>query len=181
MRKLTKKQKVFVDEYLIDLNATQAAIRAGYSKKTANNIGPELLGKTCVANAVQEAIKKREQRNEITQDRVLNEIAKLAFSNIQDIYDKDGELIPIDKLPRDVAAAIQEINQDSISGDDNETIIKRKYKLSDKKASLELLGKHLGIFTEKIKIEGELSLSEMSKEEKLARISELTKKLDDRR
>ncbi len=68
---LTPKQKRFVAEYLVDLNATAAARRAGYSAKTADRIGPELLGKTCVSEAIQQAIREREKRTEITQDMVL--------------------------------------------------------------------------------------------------------------
>lgn len=66
--RLTDKQKRFVAEYLVDLNATAAARRAGYSAKTADRIGPELLGKTCVSEAIQDAIQERQQRTEITQD-----------------------------------------------------------------------------------------------------------------
>ena len=71
-KKLTAKQQAFVDEYLKDLNATQACIRAGYSAKTADRIGPELLGKTWVAAAIQLGMEKRQKRTGITQDMVLN-------------------------------------------------------------------------------------------------------------
>jgi phage terminase small subunit len=71
MRKLTAKQQLFVKEYLVDLNATQAAIRAGYSKKTANRIGGQLLVKTCIANALQKAIEERNRRVEVNQDFVV--------------------------------------------------------------------------------------------------------------
>lgn len=81
---LTEKQKRFVEEYLVDLNATAAAKRAGYSEKTADRIGPELLGKTCVSAAIQEAIKKRQKRTQITQDRVISELGKVAFSDADD-------------------------------------------------------------------------------------------------
>ena len=87
MARLTDKQKRFVAEYLVDLNATQAAIRAGYSKKTADHIGPELLGKTCVLEEVQKAMADREKRTEITQDRVLNELGKVAFAKAADYTD----------------------------------------------------------------------------------------------
>ena len=87
MARLTDKQKRFVAEYLVDLNATQAAIRAGYSKKTADRIGPELLGKTCVLEEVQKAMADREKRTEITQDRVLNELGKVAFAKAADYTD----------------------------------------------------------------------------------------------
>ena len=87
MAQLTDKQKRFVAEYLVDLNATQAAIRAGYSKKTADRIGPELLGKTCVSEAIRVAMRDREKRTEITQDRVLNELGKVAFAKAADYTD----------------------------------------------------------------------------------------------
>lgn len=87
MAKLTAKQQTFVEEYLIDLNATQAAIRAGYSAKNADKIGSELLGKTRVAEAVSMAMAERSRRTGINQDRVLQEIAKLALVNIDDVVD----------------------------------------------------------------------------------------------
>lgn len=114
--KLTDKQKRFVDEYLLDLNATQAAIRAGYSAKTADRIGPELLGKTCVSDAIQAAILARQERTEITQDKVLEELGKVAFEEASDR--KGSEL-----------------------------------RYSSKLRALELVGKHLGMFNMKYKIE----------------------------
>ena len=86
---LTEKQKAFVQEYLVDLNATQAAIRAGYSKKTADRIGPELLGKTCVSKAIQKAMQDRQKRTEITQDKVIQEIAGQAFKEASDAPESD--------------------------------------------------------------------------------------------
>lgn len=88
-RKLTPKQKAFVDEYLIDLNATQACIRAGYSKKTADRIGPELLGNPCVSAAIQKAIQERQRRTEVTQDMVIHEIADNAFKPASDLPESD--------------------------------------------------------------------------------------------
>jgi len=148
---LNRKQEVFCNEYIIDLNGTQAAIRAGYSEKTAEVKASQLLRIVKVKDRVSELQKTRSIRTEVTQDLVINEISKIAFANIQDIFDEYGELIPIHELPREVAAALQEINQDSIGNGDGEQVIKRKYKLSDKKSSLELLGRHLGLFTDKIK------------------------------
>lgn len=78
MSSLTNKQARFVEEYLLDLNATQAAIRAGYSAKTADRIGPELLGKTCVSKAIQQAQSKRSQRTELTQDMVIRGLLREA-------------------------------------------------------------------------------------------------------
>ena len=102
--KLTAKQQRFCDEYLIDLNATQAAIRAGYSKKNADKIGSELLGKTRVAEYISERKADRMVRTEITQDMVLKELANIAFSNAADyanviekqaIVEVEGNMIPV--------------------------------------------------------------------------------------
>lgn len=118
--KPTEKQKRFVDEYLKDLNASAAARRAGYSVKTADRIGPELLGKTCVSKLIAEQIQKRQQRTEITQDSVLRNLKALVDRSMR-----------FDDAPHMQAAL---------------------------KAN-ELLGKHLGMFTDKIRLEGELTVS----------------------
>lgn len=89
MAKLTEKQKRFVDEYLIDLNATAAAKRAGYSEKTADRIGPELLGKTCVSQAIQEAIMERQKRTGITQDYVLEKLKEITDKTASDGADSN--------------------------------------------------------------------------------------------
>ena len=94
---LTDKQAKFVDEYLIDLNATQAAIRAGYSAKTADRIGPELLGKTCVAEAVKAAMEKRSKRVQRTADDVMRDLAAIRADAMQIVHDKDGNAVMLDK------------------------------------------------------------------------------------
>lgn len=86
---LTPKQKRFVEEYLVDLNATAAAKRAGYSPKTADRIGPELLGKTCVSRAIQEAIKCREERTQVTQDYVIKKLKEIADKEASDTQESD--------------------------------------------------------------------------------------------
>lgn len=86
---LTPKQERFVQEYLVDLNATAAARRAGYSVKTADRIGPELLGKTCVSRAIQNAIKQREQRTEVTQDYVIRKLKEITDKDASDAQDSD--------------------------------------------------------------------------------------------
>lgn len=142
---LTAKQKMFVQEYLVDLNATQAAIRAGYSKKNADKIGPQLLGKTSVSAAVQQAMKKREKRTEITQDMVLREMAKLAFFDIRKMFDKDGKPLDISALDDDTAAALVGLDVQDISDNEGNYIgFAKKYKMADKAKALELLGKHFG-------------------------------------
>ena len=94
---LTDKQANFVDEYLVDLNATQACIRAGYSAKTADRIGPELLGKTCVAEAVKAAMEKRSKRVQRTADDVMRDLAAIRADAMQIVHDKDGNAVMLDK------------------------------------------------------------------------------------
>lgn len=151
---LTAKQQVFVQEYLVDLNATQAAIRAGYSKRTAEWIGPQLLGKTHVSEAVQKAMAKREERTEITQDRVLKEYAKLAFLDPRRFYDDDGQLLQVHELPEDVAAALSSMEVVTEKAGDLELAV-RKIKFSDKKAALDSIARHLGMFKDKTELTGD--------------------------
>ncbi|MDY0258495.1 MAG: terminase small subunit [Desulfovibrio sp.] len=149
--KLTTKQAEFVRQYLVDLNATQAAIRAGYSEKTAYRIGAELLQKTSVANAVATAQAKREQRTEITQDRVVAELAKIAFGSARDVMEwgPDGVILKDSaELTDDQAAGVAEVSE-STTKDGGSLKLKRH----DKVKALELLGRHLGMFTDKVKNE----------------------------
>ena len=160
--KLTKKQEMFCKEYLIDLNATQAAIRAGYSEKTAREIGCENLTKPNVQEYLSKEIEKRSNRLEITADKVLQEIAKLAFSNMEDYMTvaSDGTAyVDLSKITRDQAAAISEITSDVYMDGEGEEAVqvkKTKIKLSDKKGNLELLGRYLKLFTDRVEHSGEV-------------------------
>lgn len=152
MAKLTDKQSKFVEEYLIDLNATQAAIRAGYSVKNADKIGSELLGKTRVSNAISEQMAVRSRRTGINADRVVRELAKIAFVNASDVICTHDASVLIGAT-RDDTAAIASIKVKTIPTDDG-TITEREVKFYSKDKALELLGKHLGMFTDKFKVEG---------------------------
>lgn len=138
MARLTEKQKRFVDEYLIDLNATAAAKRAGYKDP---NIGRQLITKNNVQTYLQKRREVQERRTEITQDRVLKELAAIGFSRGTD-YAKivppgTVELVSTDKLTDQQKAAVTSIK---------ETQAGVEVKLADKVKALELLGKHLGMF-----------------------------------
>ena len=161
--RLTDKQKRFVSEYLVDLNATRAAERAGYKDP---NIGRQLITKHNVSDAIQKAMLKREQRTEITQDMVIAELAKLGFFDIRKLFDKDGKPLDISKLGDDTAAALVGLDvQDVVDGDGNYVGFIKKYKMADKIKALELLGKHLGLFEpqnkHQIEIEDLTPLAEM--------------------
>lgn len=144
---LTPKQKRFVAEYLIDLNATAAAKRAGYSEKTAYSIGIENLKKPEIQSAIQEAQTERQKRTEITQDMVLRETAKLAFFDIRKMFGKNGKPLDISELDADTAAALVGLDvQDVFDNDGDYVGFVKKYKMADKLKALELLGKHVGAF-----------------------------------
>lgn len=142
-RPLTVKERSFVDEYLIDLNATQAAIRAGYSPKTARQIASKLLSKANISAAIACAMADRSKRTGITQDRVLNELAKVAFLKMPDIVDSEGR-IREDATDED-KACIESIKYKS-STTDMGFSEEREVKVSPKLKALELLGRHLGMF-----------------------------------
>lgn len=152
---LTDKQQRFVSEYLVDLNATQAAIRAGYSEKTARQAGAENLSKPDIAAAVAEAQAKRAGRTEITADRVLQELAKIGFANMADYMraGPDGDpYLDFSELTRDQAAALIEVTVEDFKdgrGEDARDVRRVKFKLADKRGALVDIGKHLGMFVEK--------------------------------
>ena len=152
MAKLSAKQQRFVEEYLIDLNATQAAIRAGYSPRTAQEIGSENLSKPMIANAIAIKMAERSKRTGVNGDRVLLELAKIAFINPTDVIDMSDATIRGD-ANRDDTAAIASVKVKTIPTEDG-NITEREVKTYDKIKALELCGKHIGMFTDKFKIEG---------------------------
>ena len=129
MAKLTAKQKKFVEEYLIDLNATQAAIRAGYSPETAEQIGYQQLQKTSVKNEIDKAMAERSRRTGINQDRVLRELAKIAFVNPGDVINFDEATVKSDAKEDDLAA-IASVKIKNIPTEDGE-ITEREIKLCE--------------------------------------------------
>lgn len=150
---LTPKQEQFCREYLIDLNGTQAAIRAGYSKKTAGQAAGEQLKKPEIQARLREAIASRAARTEITADRVLAEYAKLAFLDIRKAFNENGKLKPIHEIDDATAAAIAGIEVEELfegRGDDRKSIgTLSKIRLSDKRAALADVAKHLGMFVDR--------------------------------
>ncbi len=164
---LNRKQSRFVEEYLIDLNATQAAIRTGYSRKTAHVIGDENLKKPEIAAQVRKAMDERSARTSVTQDRVLRELAKIGFADLRKaviwranvtgmVRDDDGserlavtnevQIVDSAALDDDTAGAIAEISQTDKGG--------LRVKMHDKKGALEAMGRHLGMFKDKIEHSG---------------------------
>jgi len=145
-RKLNDMQARFVDEYLIDMNATQAATRAGYSAKTASRIGPELLGKPWIQAAIAEKQKVISKRLSISQDRVLLERARLAFFDARKLLKDDGSPRPLGELDDDTAAAIQGIKVVRIGNSEMGVGEVLEYKIAVKDNSLTAIEKHLGMY-----------------------------------
>lgn len=155
MAKLTAKQKKFVEEYLIDLNATQAAIRAGYSTESAKEIGCENLTKPNVKAEIDKAIAERSRRTGINQDRVLRELAKIAFVNPNDVINFRDATVKM--TSEENLAAIASIKVKEIPGEYGNAT-EREVKLYDKLRALDLLGRHLGMFKDKIEINGDMGV-----------------------
>ncbi|ENX03607.1 hypothetical protein F900_00701 [Acinetobacter modestus] len=157
---LRGKQQRFVDEYLVDRNATQAAIRAGYSQKTATVIGAENLTKPNIQEAIKLGEAEIAERTKITQDRVMKELEKIGFSNMLDyitITNGGDPVTDFSALTRDQAAAISEITVEEYTegrGEDARNVKRTKFKLSDKRSALVDMGRHLGMFKDKVEITG---------------------------
>lgn len=147
MAKLSPKQQLFADEYLIDLNATQAAIRAGYSPKTADVKGSQLLGIVKVRTYIDQKMADRSRRTGISQDRVLQELARIAFVQIPDVIDVETARVNESASPDDLAV-IQGIKVKESWGDKGSSV-EREVKIADKGKALEMIGRHLGMFNDK--------------------------------
>ncbi len=148
---MTEKQKIFADEYLIDLNATRAYRKAYPSVKrdeTAAQAGSRMLRNVKVAAYIQERMQERQKRTEITQDRVLQELAAIAFAKATDYAEVTDECVKIKDtkdLDEQQIRAIAGIKEGKFG---------IEVKLNDKEKALELLGRHLGMFKDKVEVSG---------------------------
>jgi phage terminase small subunit len=147
--KLTSKQKRFVEEYLIDLNATQAAIRAGYSKKTANEQAGRLLVNVSIQTEIKKAMDERSKRTEIKADDVVKELAHIAFDDIKNylrFYSDEDRNIQVEIKDSDTIDT-RSVSEISIGKDGQ-----FKFKMYCKDNALVQLGRHLGIFVDKSEV-----------------------------
>lgn len=158
---LTPRQSRFVAEYLKDLSAKGAAIRAGYSEKSAEVAGSRLLSNVKVAAAISEALQRRAERVEVKADDILRELLRLALTDIGKAYDVNGELLPLHQMPEETRRAIAGIERSSHTDQEGNTRETVKVKFWDKTRGLELLGKHLKLFTEKVEHSGTLTLEQL--------------------
>ncbi|MDB4871954.1 MAG: terminase small subunit [Gemmatimonadales bacterium] len=162
---LTPKESRFGEEYLVDLNATQAAIRAGYSEKTARQIGYENLTKPHIIDAIARAMQARSERTRVTQDRVITGIAELAFYDVADLFDENGGMRSVHELSPMLRRAIAGIEVTELFADVGGQRVHvghlKKVKLADRKGNLELLGRHLKLFTDRVEHEAGASLEQI--------------------
>jgi phage terminase small subunit len=140
---LSVKQKLFVQEYLVDLNATEAALRAGYSPKSASAIGKENLQNPPIAKAIDAAIKNRVEKIEVSQEAVVQELANIAFANVEDVAEWDGEKVTVLDSKTRSKTVLSAVSQ--VSNTPNGVTLR----MHDKQAALVNLGKHLGMFRER--------------------------------
>ena len=155
---LNVKQRQFATEYLKDLNSKQAAIRAGYAEASAEVAGSRLLSHVKVKALIQDLMDARAAREAITTDRVLREIARLAFADMRDYFNADGSLLPIHALSNDAAAALASFEKvEYFEGEGREKSQVghlKKLRIWDKSKNLELLGRHLRLFADKVEHTG---------------------------
>ena len=164
---ITDRMKKFVDEYLIDFNATQAAIRAGYSPDTANEQGSQLLARPDIRELVAEGQKEVMERTQTFQDNAVDELKIVGFSDLADFLTvkADGivEQKPFNELTKAQTKCIKKIKQTVRSSHSADgTILHQtaviEIELHDKLRALELLGRHLGMFNDTLRLEGALPL-----------------------
>ena len=164
---ITDRMKKFVDEYLIDFNATQAAIRAGYSPDTANEQGSQLLARPDIRELVAEGQKEIMERTQTFQDNAVAELKIVGFSDLADFLTvKDGGIVeqkPFNELTKEQTKCIKKIKQTVRSSHSADgTILHQtaviEIELHDKLKALELLGRHLGMFNDSLRLEGALPL-----------------------
>lgn len=155
---LTPKQEAFCREYLIDLNATQAAIRAGYSEKTARQAGTENLSKPAIQAELKELMDLRAKRSEIDADTVLAELLRIARADIGEAFKPDGSLKSMAEMPEEIRRAISGVDvfeEFQGRGEAREQIgFTKRVRFWDKVKALEMLGRHLRMFSDRVEITG---------------------------
>lgn len=177
--KLTDKQEQFCQEYLIDFNATQAAIRAGYSEKTAKDIACENLAKPYLKERITKLKQERIIRTQITQDRVLQEYASLAYFDARKLFNDDGSVKKLSELDDETAAAIIGMEIEEIGLGDTVIGTTKKVKIADKKGALDSVARHLGMFNDKLHLKGGIDHKHTISDEDKRLLERMGLKVDD--
>ena len=150
---MSEKHAAFVREYLVDLNATQAAIRAGYSEATASQQGARLLANVKIAAAIREAMDQRAERVQLQADEVLAELRALVRSNVKHFkIDDNGSVELASDAPPDAFRAVASVKHKIRSDDDGNVMREVELKLWDKNSAIDKAMRHLGIFNDKLDV-----------------------------
>ena len=163
---LTAKQSAFVAEYLIDLNATQAAIRAGYSARSAGRNADRMMKNDEIKKAIQDAQQQRSERVEVDADYVLRRLVEIDQMDVLDILEEDGSFKHISHWPkiwRQYLAGLDIVEEFSGAGSDKvQTGWIKKIKWPDKVKNLELLGRHVNVqaFKDQLSVDANVGLSD---------------------
>jgi phage terminase small subunit len=164
--KLTPKQRLFIAEYLIDLNATQAAIRAGYSTNRADAMGHENLRKPEIAAEIELAMKARAEKTGISAERVLLEVSRLAFFDVRKMYKPDGSMKLVTELDDETAAALAglDVTEEFEGAGDARKLAgyTKKAKVADKIGALTLCMRHLGMLNDKLVVENTVTVKDFT-------------------
>jgi phage terminase small subunit len=158
--RLNERERAFVREYLVDLNATQAAIRAGYSPRSAKTTGNRMLTKADIQEAIAAANKQRVERVELKADDVIRELMLIAFGDLGRAFGEAGRLLALGEMDADVRRTIASIEVDELGGEAAGVGFTRKVKTWDKLRALEMLGRHLQLFIDKTEVSGEVTVSD---------------------
>ena len=156
---LTPKQERFCEEYIRDLNSSAAYRRAGYNARgnAAEAAASRLLSDVKVAAVIATAMKARSKRTQVTADRVLKELARVAFLDIGNAFTSEGGLKPINEMDEDTRRAVAGIEVNELRGENGDVIgTLKKIKIADKLRALELLGRHLGLFDDRLKLSSDV-------------------------
>lgn len=177
---LSPREARFVEEYLVDLSAGAAARRAGYTPSNSRNAGMDLMRRHRVIDAIEAAVAARSKRTQVTIDRVVEELAKIGFANMADflrVTEGGDAYVDLSALTRDQAAALAEVTIEEVAGrgDEGRDIKRTKIKLLDKRSALVDLGKHLGMFPDRVehtgKDGGPIQIANMTDEQLDARLA----------
>ncbi|SET17061.1 terminase small subunit [Thorsellia anophelis] len=169
---ITKKQELFCREYIINFNATQAAISAGYSEKTATKIGSENLTKPDIQNRISELLNERVERNEINADYVLKRCIEIDELDILDIMDENFNFKPLNQWTKVWRTSITGIDIQELSGNEDTVSLIKKIKWPDKIKNLELLGRHINVQAFKEKRDVEITAEVIPPQMDLTRLSD---------
>ena len=152
MSKLSEKQKRFCEEYVIDLNATQAAIRAGYSQTSARRVASQNMTKHDIQSYIQELRQKQQERTDITADMVIKELAAIGFANLEDVVEVNNHYSAIrseDKRPERSKKALKKVKFRRYvegRGEDSQEVEVVEVEMHSKLDALDKLGRHFGIY-----------------------------------